>query len=245
MSTASEAVIRRIQGLMALSTSPNEHEANAAAEKASVLLTKYNLALGEVKSRGTTTVNDTIGHVNPSTKHGSPWIRSLWQAVAKLNFCDYAYSSANHRTHHWVVGSAVNSTVTVQMAEYLTNSILDMSKRERKIHGESARWQTAFRDGCGRRVTQRLRDRYEDQRSDKVDPDLRADAGTANLPALYEQTGKAVSAYMRDTLGTTQSRQSRSQNLHSDGRRAGRAAGDRIGIDTQIGGGSSSQGRIS
>jgi hypothetical protein len=41
-------VIDKINKLLALANSPNEHEAALAAQKASVLLTQYNLSLADL-----------------------------------------------------------------------------------------------------------------------------------------------------------------------------------------------------
>ena len=142
-------IAEKIQKLLALSESSNEHEAALAAEKAHALLAEHNLSMAQVES-ATTNKQDTIGHTTATSKLGARWVRSVWQATARLYFCEYLYSSGNHKTYHYVVGSEANTAITCQMAEFFTQSVVKMSR------GYTGKSQGSFRTGCAQRLVKRL-----------------------------------------------------------------------------------------
>lgn len=233
------SIVARIQKLLALASSSNEHEAALAAERAADLLQKHNLSMDELRTED---ASSSIGHGTPYTKAGSPWIRYLWQSVAKLNFCGYAYSTANHRTYHYVIGTQANVTATTLMAEYLTAKVYDLctsaaatalaDPHDPLPPSEKGRFSTAFREGCGRRIALRLRRRYEDLIAAPTPSTSSTNPG--NLPALYNSHESAVADYMAETLGTAPTKARRSAVSHAQGLAQGRAAGDQVGLDTQI-----------
>ena len=89
MNTDPANIAAKIQKLLALADSSNEHEAASAAGHASALLAKYNLSLADLPGDASTI---HTGHDLAFTKCSSPWVRRVWQAVARLNFCGYAFS---------------------------------------------------------------------------------------------------------------------------------------------------------
>lgn len=245
--TAPDNIVRRIQGLLNLAANnPSEAEATAAAEKASALLAEYNLTAAAMPDANPTSVDNTLGHTKATTKAGTPWIRYLWQAVAQLNFCDYCYSSGNHRTYHSVIGTPVNVQVTIQMATYLTDAIRALAKRSAKTGNYDAKWQHGFNCGCGDRVSSRVRERLADLKANRTPKTATVNSSlSANLPALYESNDRQLSAYMRDVMHTRKTSQRRTTSTDYYGRQAGRAAGNSIGLDTQVGSSATSHARLS
>tara|TARA_R110000803_G_scaffold158426_3_gene222713 strand:- start:90 stop:800 length:711 start_codon:yes stop_codon:yes gene_type:complete len=227
MTSTSTAPIAKIQKLLALGASANEHEAASATEKAHALLAQFNLSMAEVAD---TAEPSNIGHATPMTKQGSPWIRTLWQAVSQLNFCDYAASTGNHRTYHYVIGDKVNSASAVQMAEYLTATVQRLANEQARLQDGDAKWKTGFRQGCGERLALRLRNKLAELKSTE-----QAQQSTGStLPAIY--TGnQEIQDYMADVLNCTTSKKRAPSKTDGAGRMAGRASADSIGIDTQLG----------
>ena len=223
-----EGIVSRIQKLLALSNSPNENEAKAAAAKAHEMLAEHNLSLSEVEQEDNNH-DGTIGHMTAVSKHSSPWVRHLWGAVARLYFCDYMYSCSNHKTKHWVIGTDVNSKIACSMADYLQTTITRLANVHSR--GQDSRFKTGFKKGCSARLRTRLREMRQEAKTPK-----KGSLNPNNLPALYEQTEKALKAYMEDTWGETRSTKSRERSSDYNGYHAGRTAADGIGLNPQVGG---------
>jgi hypothetical protein len=86
-----EAVIEKVRKLLALANgNDNEHQAEAAANKARELLEAYNLDLAHIsKSAG----NGGYAPRDKQVLRGGlyQWQRDLWNMTATLNFCKYWY----------------------------------------------------------------------------------------------------------------------------------------------------------
>ena len=234
---APEAIASKIQKLLALSDSSNEHEASLAAERASALLAKYNLSLSDLPGE----VEET-GHQIDFTKCSSPWVRMVWQAVARLNFCGYAFSGRcptelagelhpkQNRTFHWVIGSQANSTATQLMSHYICDTIIALSASERRRLNESDRWKCAFREGAASTVINRLNERHEANKT----PDPEAAPGSTGLPAVINQNEAKNKSYMTDVLNCGKGVSRNRRITDSNGYYSGTEKGKSIGIDTQL-----------
>ena len=215
-------IAEKIQKLLALTESSNEHEAALAAEKAHALLAEHNLSMAQVES-ATTNKQDTIGHTTATSKLGARWVRSVWQATARLYFCEYLYSSGNHKTYHYVVGSEANTAITCQMAEFFTQSVVKMSR------GYTGKSQGSFRTGCAQRLVKRL----NEMRELAQEQGAATSCGTT-LPALYEKTKEQLDNYVSDTWPNSKALARRGVNIADvDAYAAGRSAANSIGLNQQ------------
>ena len=214
-------ITKKIQALLALSNSPNEHEALAAASKAHALIAKYNLSLTEIQATDTENT-DTVGHRTTSSKIGATWIRQVWQSTAKLYFCDYMYSRGSHKTNHWLIGAEHNTVVAQSMAEYLTSTVVRMSKTVPNFQ------EASFRQGCAHRLAHNMREL-------RVKDTTPATTSDSNLPVLYAHHDRIIKDYMKATFGESKASKSRSIKIGSNaGYTAGRAAADNISLNTQL-----------
>ena len=225
-----DEIIAKIQKLLALTDSANEHEATLAMEKANELLVKHNLSLLTVNGHGQ---KEATGHMTAETKHSSPWVRHLWHGVARLNFCEYFYSASNHLTEHTVIGSAANSTSACHMAEYLTQTVLRLSKEAQREHNADNKFRESFKKGCGARVTSRLWEKLREQKEGKMKMD---GVDTSNLPMVIDQNDALLKAYVEETFGKLRATKSRARASNSFGYSLGREAGNRVSLNNQIGG---------
>ena len=79
-------IIERIQKLLALSGSSNEHEAASALAKAQALLAEHNLSLAQVQAR--TGVKSSYIKACYDLDGCDNWRRSLLLLIARHNFCE-------------------------------------------------------------------------------------------------------------------------------------------------------------
>lgn len=241
-----EKIIDRIRKLLALSKSPNEHEAASAAEKAQALLLEYNLSRSELE--GSNAKLDEGYVINSELVTESvPWRRGLVGAVARLYLCSYFFKHQYHdrpnsrkqgaylRTdEHFIVGTPSNVNVAQMMAKYLMDTVDRLARDAAATqHVNRSAYATSFKHGCAIRLWRRIMDRIEDAKRGTV----KTESGTT-LPAcldLYERTQKQLSTFIEQNVGKLKVTKSRAKSSSAEGYRAGVAAGDKVGLDGQVG----------
>jgi len=83
--TEEEKIIQKIQQLLALTESSNEHESALAAAKAVELMQKYNISEEQTRTQGPRDIIEettTLGYKTPQ-----PWALQLAGAIAQAYFC--------------------------------------------------------------------------------------------------------------------------------------------------------------
>jgi len=157
-----EAVIEKVRKLLALAqNNDNEHQAEAAANKARELLEAYNLDLAHVsKASG----NGYAPRDKQKTSGGLyQWQRDLWNMTATLNFCKYWYIRGTYKGstyQHELLGSKVNVISTRLMAQYLQDAVERLAREwvAENRPGKSIfiKEAIAFREGVASRLVSRM-----------------------------------------------------------------------------------------
>lgn len=118
------AIVEKIQKLLALATSPNEHEAQLAATKANELLIKHNLSVDQVAS--ITNEDHYTNNEVYTNKVMAFEVRWVMMVIRKHFFVDPVYKTS-HRygtkktaAQVWFVGKKTN----VQVASYIFNFLV-------------------------------------------------------------------------------------------------------------------------
>lgn len=177
-------VIAKVQKLLALAgNNTNEHEAQAATQKAMDLLSAYNLSMHSVGK-------PQVGKREDKRKKGGlyAWQRELWNAVCNLNFCMYwsikgltAGSSYEHR----ILGSEVNVVSAEVMADYLQGAIERLAQAWAKKNGFKSvfvREAIAYREGMAHGLVLRLNEkrRLQDEADKAAQEEHRRNNPTGN-----------------------------------------------------------------
>ena len=235
-------IIDKIQKLLALSKSPNEHEAALAAEKAQELLATYNIAVSEVEAgeAKTSVIQDVI-----KTKR-SAWQRVVRVSASRMYFCEYYFSTyiveAPQRKRgfvkydlHFYVGEPHNIAVAKMMSEYLIDTVWRLARAGARAHPrlERNRYRKAFTNACSRRLQARIFERIQESSRTGI-----TTHEGRNLPALlglYDQAKGRNVAFIEDNVGKLKSTRSRMRDSHYTGRSDGRDAANTISLDTQVG----------
>ena len=196
MSPAALAAIEKVKKLLALATgNANEHEAEAAMAAAQRMLEAHNLDMSTLAStkRGS-------DRKDQQQKGGLyQWQRTLWEHVAKLNFCQYwsIKGTAKGSTYeHRILGRQENVIGTEIMAGYLQQTIERIAQEWAKQAGKNVfcKDAIAYREGMAARVALRLQekrwqreadDRYakEQERAARA---ARGEADTTNALTISE-----------------------------------------------------------
>jgi len=233
-----DKLIAKIKKLMALTSSPNEHEAALAAEKMQAILAEHNLSMTDVKAAKEGF--DGIKTDGDLRTNSFPWRRSLANAVAQMYFCKYFFvthrkpggnARSGHDSHHFV-GASHNIEVAKMMFGYLNETVDRLAREGAKAHPENrSGYITSFTNACAGRLVTRIYDRIEAAKRGEV----KNEAGKSMaLVVLYTETEKQLQAYLDDRHGPMKSRPSRARLTNMAGTLDGRAAGDKIGLDQQV-----------
>jgi hypothetical protein len=232
-------LLERVRKLLALAgNNANENEAAAAAEKAQALLVEHNLSMLDIDNLADDETKD-IGVDNSIITSSNPWRRPLAVQVAKLYFCEYFYSSTRgSKNIHSFVGKKHNIEVAKMMFMYLLEAIDRLAREGAKglPIKEQSPYRVAFRGACTKRLCQRIMERIEAAKRGEI----KSETTGSNLPALasmYDRSQNALTKYIEKNVGGMRmKRTSLSTHLHSKGASDGYAAGNRIGLDQQVGG---------
>lgn len=119
-----QEVIDKISKLLALATSPNEHEAKSAAEKANALLIKYNLKMQDIVSADKNYIEQDVslsGKMSVEDKFVLGIIRDHFfvEPVKSRNY-------QNGTTRIYFIGEETNVKVATYVYGFLTNKFYDL-----------------------------------------------------------------------------------------------------------------------
>lgn len=135
-----ETLIRRIQKLLALTESPNENEAQAAAAKVQTLLATYGLEMAEVNAHKTKAGTLAPEGFEPRKRDSLQssamysYQQQLMRSIAANNFCYYMLTERSKEDPrakggyrmvktHTLIGSHLNVTVATMLYEYLIQTM--------------------------------------------------------------------------------------------------------------------------
>ena len=124
-------IIERIQKLLALAASPNEHEAASAAAKAQALMLEHDLAMDQVETKvdkRVAGIGQTYHHLRQRGKPGN-WKIALYAAVAKTSDCWVTVGSTS--------GSMIGRKIDIELAEYLFAYLVATLERLQKEYGDT------------------------------------------------------------------------------------------------------------
>lgn len=257
-----QRLLEKIKALMEMAARGTEHEAAIAAEKIQELTLKYQIDLDEIQT--TQQASDgAIGTTIATENAARAWLNTLATAIAPVNLCKSFWRKTDAGTELIVVGSEVNVLTCKQVYEYLKGTIERLASEAVKREKAQYRtyiaswddnwgipqpepnwrtWRNNFRQGCCDRVSARLLERFKaaQQHGIKTNED-----GTAEQPDIsalavrtaIERSNRNIQKWMRDNGICLQSRATSGYKANPGGYAAGRAAGDRVGLNGQISGG--------
>lgn len=238
-------LIDKVRKLLALSQSPNEHEAMLAAEKAQALLAEHNLSMSELEQREKRDVE--FVEDSDMVTRDVPYFRSIMQGCAKMYFCGYFFQRGAARedkrgihkgprhngVRHFLIGEKQNVVVAQLMATYLIATVRRLASQGAHDVPENERnsYKNSFKNAAAARLCRRMYQRAEQARNQGI----QSSTGTT-LPALrsmYDRIDDYLAAYFNRVK--VKSVSTKVKPTHWKGWNDGREAGDSISLDTQVG----------
>ena len=217
-----KSIVEKIRKLLALADSAknsHEHERAVAMQAAMDLLAKHNLSMTEINAKALDIQPDEVA-VNLKL---DPWVRRVLATACKLYYTKYYMVG----TRNWqgriernpvFVGTAENIAVTIDMAQWLLNSIRVESNRMYKDPFE----RRSFRLGAA--------DRIFDRAGEIMAAEKKLDAPTTgtNLAVLRNQLEVANENHMKSK--NLKSFKSRPVYLDGNAFKDGEAFGNQVGL---------------
>lgn len=228
---STEKIINQIKKLLALAESANENEASVAAAKAQEMMMRYNLTLSSIGESSEEDISISETTLDEWGRHIS-WRSILITGVSRSNYCDAILVTAKGMQAVKLIGRSTNASIATSMYEYLAKTIDRLALQADGNRG----YKNSFRLGCASRIAQRLLDQMEAQRKDGVAGTSTTDGVSAIVvKAMTDKLLAEVKDYMRSNYPRMRSA-NRATVSSSDGFAAGKAAGDRVSLNKQVGG---------
>lgn len=222
-----ENIKTKIQKLLALASSPNEHEAQRAMEMANALLLKYNLDMSELPE-----AKDDREIVEETFELGTSafqWKIQLAVAIARHNFCEVLLGYRNRRLYF--IGRRCNVDATRDIYTWVTMQLLSICREERKRVNpvewdgrpmDGLRWQTSFCMGAVVRINHRL---IEQRRTQERE--------TTGCTAMVLCNKQAIDAFLSENYPRLTKKSNNAARMDAAAYNAGKAAGDKVQLQRQ------------
>lgn len=184
-----EKLIDKLQKILALTTSPEEGEAQAAAEMLQKLLTKHGLQMADLERKGQATPG-VREEAHDLGKAAFVWKLDLAEALAQHYYC-LALVNRTGKTVSFV-GRPDNVEAMQMLYGWLMDQIKRIAREERKAnygHIDPLRFQVNFGNGA----VQRLRVRMAELKRQR-----QAEADTMALVVQYDTE---ISDYLENQYG--------------------------------------------
>lgn len=222
-------VLEKIKKLIALATSPNEHEAALAMEKASKLLEKHNLSMADLQSHKA--VDPTMFMVSKEMGKRVPkWIQILYLHVAQVFDCELLIQKhVNSLQSYAIVGQKDDIEMTKHFCAYFIITIPKLAEHVQfKNYGEyefrrmKTKEKNDFIYGATVTVIGRLKEMY------------RKMSTTKSTALVLANKKKVVADYIANNFRTRTQGIKGKQKISRQAYMAGVHAGKNMSIQTPI-----------
>jgi hypothetical protein len=217
-----EALLARVQKLLALATSPNIHEAAAAAARAQALIEAHHLedllAAAERDVAEARSIDDGRAAPLEVGKRLRRWKVVLATVLAEYNACVAFTEDRGRETALCLAGRAADREVTAALYAWLVVRIEWLSATHGA--GRDRRWHEAFRIGAAEVIAHRLAHPVS---SDVVDG--APDATTSGAALVKADRAARQDAVDRFVAATMKLDKGRSFSVDAHGYKRGRAIG--------------------
>lgn len=189
-------LLSKLQKILALTTSPIEAEAQAAATHLQRLLTKYNLDIADLEKKGAAHSPGVRKQAHDLGKAAFTWKLDLAEAIAEHYYC---HPLVNRTTKTVAFIGRPDNVESLQMLYgWIIDQIRRIATEERRRHFDDTgehidplRWQVNF--GIG--AVERLEERLKEQRA-RQQEDVASDEESTALVVLGDERKREISDYL-------------------------------------------------
>jgi len=144
-------IIEAIRKLLALSKSPNEHEASLALEKAQALLLKHNLDMAAVAVTESPEPDSDRAMINEIVEFDiwQPWRPRLLNTIARRQFC-HVIRTGDKEAH--ILGKCANVRVVVEMYNWVEPQVIRLADKSGYKRGDKTSYIGGIIDTIARQL---------------------------------------------------------------------------------------------
>ena len=216
-------ILDRIQKLMNLANSPNEHEATAAATMAAKLMADHGIKQAQLEVECGRAHKEDRPEAADLSKTATPWEQALAQGVASAHGCRMYLQPRHGRPGNEIrlFGLPDDVKAATYMFQYLSRVVTDQASRTMR---SDRGYRNAFRYGMASRIRDRL---VESKRQSEREIATQYN-GSAALAVVKRDALRVREAWAQFSVGFGRARP---VNMSSaSGFADGQAAGARVGI---------------
>lgn len=197
-----ERIIERLRKVLALTNSPAEGEAQAAAAMLAKLLTDHNLSMADLEKKGGQASPGIKKQGHDLGKAAFKWKLDLAEAIAEHYYC---HSLVDRETKTVAFVGRPDNVESLQMLYgWIIDQIRRIASDERRVHQRESgehidplRWQVNFGIGAVERLGVRLHEkRAEEQRKAEAAP-----SGSTALVVMSDARKQEISDYLEKEFG--------------------------------------------
>lgn len=195
-----ERILEKLRKVLALTTSPVEGEAQAAAAHLQRLLTQYNLDIADLEKRG---AGKPAVHRDDHDlgKAAFKWKLDLAEGIASFYYC---YPLVNRITKTVAFVGRPDNVQSLQMLyKWLMDQIKVIARDERRNHFDTTgehidplRWQVKFGEGAVERLIDRLTEMKARQEEDAAMADGADDPSCTALAVMGDERNREISDWL-------------------------------------------------
>lgn len=224
-------ILDKIAKLLAKKQSTSEHEAQVCAEMVQNLLMKYNLEMVDVNDhikKKESAVKRLNINLNPiTTNNDGEWAMNLIFNLAEVHLCTaIKINDGTRKGAAAIIGKEPNITIVCHLFDYLVPIIKKLqleSWNNYRGAEKKGTYKRGFYQGCTWRIIQRLKARMAEAQTENE-----------NFRALVVQTRSALDDFIKEAFSNLSERAPRKLS-GVIGNINGQIAGDKIGLDKQVG----------
>jgi len=226
-----EAIVTKIKRCLELARrGGTEAEMQTAMGKVQILLAKYNLSMSDVEAFGKP---EQMEKFSDTVRGVEVWHRTVHNAISKLYFCGYWYSSWDDYstgkkmrfTSHFIVGKKSNVEIVKNTVDYIIKLGDKLAEQHNKY---DMRVRNAFRKGFASRILSRAMDQIDQAKKGKVQDD---ETGKALIiHPLYVQAQNEFEQWKKDAGIKLTSKRTKIYN--EDGYAAGQRAANSVSLSS-------------
>lgn len=153
-----DSILEKIKKLIALANdnaTGSEEERDAAMKMVQKLLIKYRLTMADVSS---TEKDETI--VSQTYRfYGAPWIRTVFGAISRMNFCKYYYmrdTTSNNHVLHVFTGATHEVEATIELCKAIQFSCEKEGSKGARINSHDKSYKRSFLNVCSSTISNRV-----------------------------------------------------------------------------------------
>jgi len=220
-----QSIIEKINKLLALGQSPNEHEAKLAMMNAQKLLTKHNLSMCDIKTKENT-INIKERILNLESTRVATWKSALLNSICLNNYCTLLISTGYRREKSFkIIGDEINIQVVLNMYEYLYEAVERITK---KSDTKGATEKNSFRLGMINGINEQFDAIKREMEQHGVDEEC-----TALMVVDYEKKNKTAIAKFLESYSIRRS-SAKGSRIDGNAYSKGRAEGQKVSLRKQV-----------